>query len=249
MRELIFFTTQQGTALLLLLIAHLLADFVFQSKSMANNKSWLSWSMFFHVLIVFVLTYFFTGSFWVTLVVAISHYVIDSIKHTVQSKYPTFNESWIFILDQLTHLFVLIGIWILNQKIANEFIRLLTTSMKNYRLLVCVFAYLFLMYPVGYIIGYSTKGLNNSSITVTPNNEIENGGRRIGFYERIIILTLVLLSQYEAIGFLITGKSIIRFVNHREVIKSEYVLVGTMMSYGFSIVVGVLTNWLLSLIA
>ena len=73
----------------------------------------------------------------------------------------------------------------------------------------------------------------------------ENGGKSIGIYERIIILTFVLMGQYEAIGFLITGKSIIRFVNKDEHIRSEYVLLGTMMSYMFAIVIGVLIKLLL----
>ncbi|HWZ22996.1 MAG TPA: hypothetical protein VNW06_10105, partial [Cytophagaceae bacterium] len=71
--------------------------------------------------------------------------------------------------------------------------------------------------------------------------------KQIGIFERIIILTFVLLGQYEAIGFLITGKSIIRFANKEEHLRSEYVLVGTMMSYAMSIIVGVSINWLLKL--
>lgn len=78
------------------------------------------------------------------------------------------------------------------------------------------------------------------------DDKIENGGRRIGQFERAIILTFVLLQQYEAIGFLITGKSIIRFAQRDENLRSEYVLVGTMMSYAFSILTGVLVRWLLN---
>lgn len=63
------------------------------------------------------------------------------------------------------------------------------------------------------------------------NQQEDRNGYLIGIFERIIILTFVLIHQYEAIGFLITGKSIIRFSSKNEVLKSEYVLLGTMMSY------------------
>ena len=64
-------------------------------------------------------------------------------------------------------------------------------------------------------------------------------------YLAIIILTFVLLGQYEAIGFLITGKSIIRFAEQNPDVKSEYVLVGTMMSYSLSILTGLGIHWLI----
>jgi hypothetical protein len=67
----------------------------------------------------------------------------------------------------------------------------------------------------------------------------------IGLFERVIILTLVLLGEYSAIGFLITGKSIIRFATQGENLRSEYVLVGTMMSYCVAIIIGVIINILM----
>jgi hypothetical protein len=63
----------------------------------------------------------------------------------------------------------------------------------------------------------------------------------------MVILTLVLLGQYEAIGFLITGKSIIRFADTNPKLRSEYVLVGTMMSYALAILMGVFVNYMLSI--
>jgi hypothetical protein len=109
-------------------------------------------------------------------------------------------------------------------------------------------AYLWLIYPVGFLIKYASQSItqNTSSLTTENETNIEHGGKTIGQYERIIILTLVLLNQYEAIGFLITGKSIIRFADHNSNLRSEYVLVGTMMSYAIAILTGVCVNYLLS---
>ncbi len=72
----------------------------------------------------------------------------------------------------------------------------------------------------------NTPTITTREETEAKENKIEHGGRRIGqFEQRIIILTFVLLQQYEAIGFLITGKSIIRFAQRDENLRSEYVLV------------------------
>jgi hypothetical protein len=98
----------------------------------------------------------------------------------------------------------------------------------DYKISIIILAYVFVMYPVGHIIKY----LNTKISPTKPNNDIKensnsseiiDGGKLIGQFERLIILTFVLLNQYEAIGFLITGKSIIRFAQKDENLKSEYV--------------------------
>ena len=54
-------------------------------------------------------------------------------------------------------------------------------------------------------------------------------------------MTFVLLDQWQAIGFLLTAKSILRFNelkgrNNRQ--RSEYVLLGTLLSFSLSIALG-----------
>ncbi len=67
---------------------------------------------------------------------------------------------------------------------------------------------------------------------------LEKAGRWIGSFERILALLLVLMHQYAAIGFIITAKSILRF-SDKELHKTEYVLVGTLMSFGIAISIGI----------
>jgi hypothetical protein len=127
----------------------------------------------------------------------------------------------------------------------------LTIPFINYNYSLILLAYLWLIYPTGYIIKLATQNIqqtNTESIKLEIINEqkLNNGGKLIGQYERIIILTLVLLNQYEAIGFLIAGKSIIRFADHNSNLRSEYVLVGTFMSFAIAIITGVLVKYLLS---
>ncbi|WP_316788617.1 DUF3307 domain-containing protein [Pedobacter frigoris] len=76
---------------------------------------------------------------------------------------------------------------------------------------------------------------------------LASAGKWIGICERILILTFVLMAQYTAIGFLMTAKSILRF-SEKEAntqLKTEYVLVGTLVSFASSAMIGVLINLLL----
>jgi len=76
---------------------------------------------------------------------------------------------------------------------------------------------------------------------------LASAGKWIGICERVLILTFVIMSQYTAIGFLMTAKSILRF-SEKETntqLKTEYVLVGTLVSFASSALIGVLVQMLL----
>ncbi len=78
---------------------------------------------------------------------------------------------------------------------------------------------------------------------------LDEGGLWIGRLERFLVLTFILLNHFEAIGFLVAAKSILRYGEiSRGGARSEaeYVLIGTMMSFAAAIVVGVLAGWLIS---
>ena len=55
-------------------------------------------------------------------------------------------------------------------------------------------------------------------------------GHIIGTAERILAFLFVLVDQYEALGFLIAAKSILRF-GDKETARTEYVLIGTLLSF------------------
>lgn len=81
---------------------------------------------------------------------------------------------------------------------------------------------------------------------IKKNNEeqgigLANAGKWIGICERVLILTFVLMQQYSAIGFLMTAKSILRFSDKETntQLKTEYILVGTLVSFATSAMIGV----------
>ena len=76
---------------------------------------------------------------------------------------------------------------------------------------------------------------------------LASAGKWIGICERVLILTFVLLQQYTAIGFLMTAKSILRFSEKESntQLKTEYILVGTLVSFTTSALVGIFTKYAL----
>lgn len=238
-KSLILFTFEQGNMLVRLLLAHLLADFVLQTNKMVTNKKWFSKHMGFHIAIVFFATLIFSFSWKIALFIAFTHYIIDALKqqyfHKEKHQFVTFS------IDQLLHILVIIIAWMVYYNLYQPLFSLIPLYFGNYKISLLVFAYALAIWPLGFVLKFALHTMAPKNDT----NKIEHGGKLIGQFERIIILTFVLLNQYEAIGFLITGKSIIRFAQKDENIKSEYVLVGTMMSYALSILIGVIVNWLI----
>lgn len=83
---------------------------------------------------------------------------------------------------------------------------------------------------------------------IDKSGSLANAGTLIGYLERLLILTFVLLEQWEAVGFLLTAKSILRFneiQNAKVRSLSEYVLLGTLLSFSLSIAVGLLVTYIL----
>ena len=85
----------------------------------------------------------------------------------------------------------------------------------------------------------------------TPQG-LPNGGRMIGRLERLLIYLFVLIDAPTAIGFLVTAKSILRFgeVKDKESHRlAEYIIIGTLMSFGFAIVSAYLVRTLFGIAA
>ena len=111
------------------------------------------------------------------------------------------------------------------------------TLITSHNLLVLL-AYILVWRPSSILIGavltpFLVKGKDEDSL--------KQAGTWIGYLERTLILTFVLLEQWEAIGFLLTAKSILRFNDIKDARQrslSEYVLLGTLVSFTSSIAIG-----------
>ncbi len=103
--------------------------------------------------------------------------------------------------------------------------------------------YLIVIFPIGFIIGKATKHWQDDIAKEGELNSLQKAGRYIGIFERILVLTFVLTNNVAAIGFLIAAKSILRFSDKSKSggrKQTEYVLIGTLMSFAMTIIIGFL---------
>jgi hypothetical protein len=226
-----------------LIVAHLLTDFVLQPSSWVaerNQKHFASGKLYLHVLLTAALAFIVIGwRCWpVALVILITHFFIDGWK----SYRP--QRIRYFLIDQCLHLAVIFGCWWVNFQewgLWAELRRRLNTDAHGWIVLA---AFVFVTTPSGILIGQLTSAWSKK--IDDPENSLADAGKWIGILERVIVLILVLLNQYSAIGLVIAAKSILRFSEKdRQEVKTEYVLIGTLLSIGLAIFTGLLVKGLL----
>jgi len=126
---------------------------------------------------------------------------------------------------------------------------------KYYGYLVVFIGWLILVFPVGGIIG---DYLRNREPAAYKGPGLQEAGRVIGRLERTIILIFYLAGSLEGIAFLVVAKSIYRFGDLRKGHQnegddggevtfsiSEYIILGSLLSYTCAIVAGFLIKLIL----
>ncbi|MEP7142822.1 MAG: DUF3307 domain-containing protein [Ferruginibacter sp.] len=220
-----------------LILSHLITDFILQPKSWVddrNNKHFVSAKLYLHGFITALLAWIMIGwEYWlVALVILVTHTLIDGWKSYQK---PTVVY---FLTDQLIHFLVIIGCWYFiffewrDVLLASHQLNSKETVWKT------ITAFVFLTAPAGILIGQLTKKWRDK---IAGAESLADAGKWIGMVERIIILIFVLQNQYSAIGLLVAAKGIIRFSEKdRPEIKTEYLVIGTLMSIGLAIITGLI---------
>jgi hypothetical protein len=229
---------------------HFFADFVLQTKKLVQNKKDRkagSWFLYVHCILHAALVYLLLPdkSLWqIPVIIFITHYCIDLWK--IYQKENVFT----FIIDQILHIIVIIIVWMIWYQPVNWVGTHLLKLFNNYNFWLITTAYLITIFPLAFVLGYATqrwrKDIEQS--LQRSNISLSEAGKWIGIFERILVLTFVINNHFEGIGFLIAAKSILRFNDikgdamHKE---TEYILIGTLMSFASSIIIGTITNLLI----
>lgn len=220
-----------------LILAHLIGDFLLQPKLWVldkEKKKAASKYLYAHVVLHFAITMLLLWdfSYWkIAVFILISHYFIDLLKLYVT---PFFKDATIpFFVDQILHILILYccafygNLW---ENTLHLFNRL------DWGLLTAV---VFLSFPAAIILG---KLLEKMSAQLEMDHKsLPNAGMYIGIIERLFVLIFIILGRWEAIGLLITAKSVFRFNDLKESNSrklTEYILIGTLLSFGIAILTG-----------
>ncbi len=233
--------------ILQLILAHVLTDFVFQNKKMVAHKRQYkakSWYLYVHSMSAGVLTYVilqqWTG-FLVPIGILVTHFFIDLWK--LHQKKDNLKN---FLLDQFLHGVVLIIAWLYLVQGFGDVFPEIHNFFSSTEKLAIVIGYMIVIFPVGFIIGKATERWQKQIAKEEEQSSLKKAGRYIGIFERILVLTFILSGNFSAIGFLIGAKSILRFSDSKGARKqTEYVLIGTLMSFAICIAVGLLIRQLI----
>jgi len=232
--------------LIKLLLAHIIGDFFLQPHSWVKEKEkkkLKSPKLYFHIVIHFalLLVILWDLTLWpMILIIGGSHFIIDAVKLIVQKKKT---KRLLFFIDQLLHIAVIVATYFIYAKTNLDYEALF--SEENLLLITCL---VFLTRPVSIIMKTIFTKWDISKLT--ENNEsLEDAGNYIGILERLLVFIFIITNHWEAVGFLITAKSVFRFGDlkeskHRKL--TEYILIGTLISFGIAIAVGLLFKILIA---
>lgn len=221
--------------LIKLLVAHMLGDFAFQNKTIAEKKLTEWRYLALHILIVFstFLVCTIGRHSWslisAMLIIAFLH-IVDRCKRGREGL------TW-FVIDQAFHLITIaiipafFGIWDI------ELIFGMVSGVYNN---TCVWVY---------VLGYSAGIFGGRVLIDKFMNSLEKDktssslfGDKIGIVERLIVITFALYGQYTAIGIVFAIKGVARKVYAEE--NGELYFLGTGLSFFIAILSALFINWL-----
>jgi hypothetical protein len=227
--------------LIRLLLAHLVTDFLMQPSSWIekrNENHFGSWQLYAHVSITGLVAILFIGwRYWpVGLIILFSHFLIDGWK-SYQKQTTTY-----FLLDQLFHVLIIVGCYYVIFLHPEDIRTAYENVAGDFGFWKTLLAVVFLTTPAGFLIGKMTERWREQ-IYASERESLAHAGKWIGIIERIIVLILVIKGEYAAIALLIAAKAIIRFNERdRPEIKTEYLVIGTLLSIGIAMITGVLLS-------
>lgn len=222
-----------------LFLAHLIADFLLQPYKWVIHKEAnkaRSKYLYFHILVHFVVTMILLWdleSWKIALFIALSHYLIDVTKLYAN---PLFKNKRIpFFIDQFLHIIVLYGCVYYGNILGQT---LFLVDRIDWPLVTAI---VFVSFPAAIIMSVLLEGMSDQ--IALNHKSLPNAGKYIGIIERLFVLVFIILGRWEAIGLLITAKSVFRFndlkeSNNRKL--TEYILIGTLLSFGLAIITGII---------
>lgn len=238
--------------LLRLVLAHIVTGFIFQPHAWEadkKRKKIRSPYLYLHGLLAGLAAWAFLWEYrpWgPALFVAVSHVAIDAGKQYARDNLLR------LLISQLLHLGVLVIAWLSLTAAFDQVFPLVSKTLTSDKFLVLVTGFAFVIWPVSLLISKATVRWRREveaavqaagGMQADTRDSLEKAGMYIGVFERVLVLIFVLSDQFEAIGFLIAAKSILRFSDRSEQKprkQTEYVLIGTLISFTITIILGLL---------
>lgn len=244
------------TSFLGLYLAHLLTDFVLQSDRIVTGKKRGAVQAYAqHGAIHFFSASLFLGfaipglavrlSFYaVILALTLLHLGIDWLKLRLVHSETLTDGASIFLADQSVHaLTIFLTAWFIIRPplfVLLEKFHWARSTIE--RPLVIAVVYVAIIFGGGHVIRFLTKPLTKQDMSILgeTTSEMQNAGMYIGWLERFVVLTALLLQSPATVGLILTAKAIARFPEMKSVRFAEYFLIGTLLSMSLGIIGGLI---------
>lgn len=250
-------------AVLAIYQAHLLSDFVFQTHHLVGQKRLRKLSAYakhgiVHYLSAIVITGFLIrGSILsarthlVILGLTLVHLLMDFGKMELARRRQLFDGPIAYTSDQFLHFVtVFVAAWMISPAVHFADLRAWATYARDLpsRFLAVPVIYVAVMFGGGYLIRSWTRSLAEGAKSHSPektSEQLQNAGLYIGWLERFLVITALLLHSPATVGLILTAKSIARYPEFKSERFAEYFLIGTLLSISLAIVGGVILSVLL----
>jgi hypothetical protein len=237
-----------------LILAHMIGDFLLQPGHWVKKKEkekLKAPELYIHALLHGLLPLLFVGDlkFWFpAAVIAVTHFIIDAAKLYLQGekgnrqaqekRWPLSKRTWFFI-DQALHVAVIAIVWYNWQGFS-----LKPGLFFTQEHLIFLTAVVAVTLPASVVVKtFISKWTPHTE--ESEGESLDSAGEYIGIFERLFVLSFVITGHWEAIGFLIAAKSVFRFGDLKESKDrklTEYILIGTLLSFGIAFVAGMLVH-------
>jgi hypothetical protein len=244
------------TAFQLMLLAHVLTDFVLQWDQLVYLKNSRKLKGFFyHGMILFILQtlllftlYSAASAVLFSLIVTLVHLLIDYGKEFISSK-RAIGKLIIFVGDQVLHILIILFLssWFsLNAHsfLTDLFVNIVPVQLSLLffnRLLTALIILIYLCFGGAILIRLTLdviyRHVDNYMQAIAPEDLHKRDpikevrvGKYVGIMERSILFIFLINGEFSAVGFVIAAKSLTRFnqLSHKNF--AEYYLIGTLLS-------------------
>lgn len=238
--------------LLALVAAHLVGDFAVQRKAVIEGKrEGRLWPLLEHgawhlaCLAGAWLLFAPAGVSLVPVVVAFAgivglHLLIDLAKYRLPLNRPLV----VFFLDQAAHLLVLVlaAWWLAGRP---DWLHAVAAAWQAVATSLgwLLVSYLVVVVVFGWVNRLALQSLLPESDDEEPG--LARAGLYIGWLERFVMLSAVLIGAWSVLGLVLAAKSVFRFDsirNQRE--HAEYFVIGTLLSVSEVVAAGLLLRWI-----
>jgi hypothetical protein len=233
------------------LLSYLLTQFVFIPTIFSKSKNrW--WQNIVSGLCMAVSIYLLLGN-WNFLVLPLGAFLVFWGLETIRQRSgkESFHISIFWLVIWMV--IFLAAAYLLPFKVLIPSMWLGLFGLGYIKVVLSLAGFLFVTFQVSQTIGLMLipfqEEIRNTSKQILSVNGLKEGGKWIGILERALVFIFVFSNQYAAIGILVAAKSILRFgevKDNSNRMEAEYIIIGTLTSILFAILVGIVTVWLVT---